>query len=99
MPYCICKVKLDAAGQPVAAELGRLDGGRSSEIVETRIADCTEVADWLRRGKLVWASFPTPRGLALGGLCRPSRAQDGRATFELAPGTAEGRTLHDMQQL
>lgn len=98
MPYCISKVKLDPLGQAIAAVWGRLEGGVDRQLVDARVADSAEVADQLRQGKLVWATFPTPKGLVVGGLCRVSRRADGGPSFDIVPETSAGRTLRDMQQ-
>ena len=96
MQYCVSRVRLEPDGRVAEAEWGPLDGHPFVLISEATISAPDELIQLIRRGRIVWASFPTPFGLVVGALLRVATVM-GTATLELVPGPQQ-RSLRDMAQ-
>jgi hypothetical protein len=98
MQYCVSRVRLGPGGNVAEVEWGPLDGHPLVLVREPTVTEPDALVNLIRRGRLVWASFPTPFGLVVGGLLRIGRDNDGLQTLELASGPKQ-RSLRDMAQL
>lgn len=84
--YCVSAVRLRSDGNVAEVEWGPLEGQPFVLVMDAAHATPDQVIQAIQRGRMVWASFPTPLGLALGGLLHARSLDGGPPTLELSAG-------------
>lgn len=84
--YCVSAVRLGPDGNVAEVEWGPLEGQPFVLPMDAAKASPDQVIQAIQRGRMVWASFPTPLGLAVGCLLSTRSSDGGPPILELSAG-------------